>query len=240
MVGRSLLILLAGMVPAFGTPLVSEVDRLYDQRTTLEANLLALSLYKDDAALAGTGEAQWKAARAAWWAGTRSLKPADALRYFKQGMDWGRQALDQDPESAEAHFWLASNLLSYGNAKGAWTSLRLIRQVRAHLAQVLARNPAYLGGGADRILGILDYKIPGFVGGNAKRGFEHLQRALRFDPDNPVTWYYVADYHASQKDPRAARDALARLYALTPSKDFEPEYALMLEQAKVLEKKLGG
>ena len=38
-------------------------------------------------------------------------------------MALARQALMLDPNSTEGHFWLGSNILSYGNTKGAFTSL---------------------------------------------------------------------------------------------------------------------
>jgi tetratricopeptide (TPR) repeat protein len=232
-----LLLLVVGPLWAQSEALLAQADELYARRTEMAADVQALALYQQIPTK--SAEVYWKAARAAWWAGTRSVPPSSGGHFFEEGMDLARIAVKLDAHSTEAHFWLGSNILSYGNTRGAFTSLRLIKQVRVEMAFVLAHNPAYLGAGADRILGILDYKIPSLVGGNRRRALEHLQKSLEINADNPVTTFYLADYYADGGDKEKARAELLKMESLHPSEDFSPEYKLMLPEATALAKKLG-
>jgi len=233
----------AADVPASPTATVAgylrEGDQLYSQRTELQANQKALDLYqKALAADPANINALWRASRAAWWVGTQLTERSERLQTFKLGMQYGEDALKRDPNSVEAHFWLGGNYGSYGHTKGAFTSLFLIHSIRREMEDVRRLDARYMAGGADRILGIMDYKIPAFVGGDKKRALRHLEYALSVDGQNPVTVYYLADYYAALGDKEKAETYLKQLSALSPTPDWAPEMPLMLKQGKELSEKL--
>ncbi len=219
---------------------ISRIDRLYTQRAELKNNQAALS--QCETALQNDPEnvpLAWRASRAAWWVGTQLEDRSARLRYFKKGISFAEKALAREPNSVEAHFWLGGNFSSYGNAKGTFTSLKLIHSIRQEMEEVRKRDPRYMGGGADRILGILDYKVPGLMGGNKKRALEHLEQSLRYDARNPVTLFYLADFYAAEGNKIKAREYLSRLNTVSPSEDFAPEWPLMQLQGKTLASRIG-
>ena len=218
---------------------IGQGDKLYSSRGELAHNQAALqayenALHEDPASF----EALWKASRAAWWTGTELKVRSERLDVFNRGIALGQKAVQVHPDAVEGHFWLGSNYASYGNTKGAWTSLMLIHRIRAEMEQVLRLDPRYLAGGADRILGILDYKVPGMMGGDKARGLRHLQASLDVDPQNPVTTYYLAECYDSLGEKDKARDMLQRMHALKPSPDFQIEFGLIQDKVQALDREL--
>ena len=75
-------------------------------------------------------------------------------------------------------------------------------------------NEHYQGGAGHRVLGIVDYKVPGIAGGSRKRAIENLTKALAIGPDNPFNHYYLAEclLELGRKDEaRTHLDAVARV-----------------------------
>ncbi len=237
--GITLLLLPITLFAESASDWIRQGDVLYEKRGELAHSLEALRVLenavKEDPS---SYEAQWKASRAAWWAGT-ILKDRDArLKVFQRGIALGQKAVRIKADAVEGHFWLGSNYASYGNTKGAWTSLMLIRRIRASMEQVLQLDSRYLAGGADRILGILDYKIPGVIGGNKTRGLKHLLTSLAIDPENPVTTYYLAECYQSMGDKEKARATLKKMHTLKPNPDFQIEFGLIQDKVQALDKEL--
>lgn len=218
---------------------IQQGDALYEKRGELVHTQEALRVYENAVREEPASfEAQWKASRAAWWTGTELKNRDERLAVFNRGIALGQKAVQISPNAVEGHFWLGSNYASYGNTKGAWTSLMLIRRIRAEMEQVLRLDPRYLAGGADRILGILDYKVPGVMGGNKARGLKHLQASLAVDPQNPVTTYYLAECYQSMGEKEKARAMLKQMHTLKPSPDFQIEFGLIQDKVRALDKQL--
>ncbi len=216
-------------------------DALYSQRTELARSGEALADFDSALKLEPNNvEALWKFARAAWWVGTQSKDRSVRLKAFQQGREAAQKAIAENPDSVAAHFWFGSNMASYGDAKGAFTSLILIHSIRREMDIVCRLDRAYMGGGADRILGIIDYKIPSAVGGDQKRALAHLSKSLELDPTNPVTLFYLADYFSQQGKTAEARSYLQKLETTAPTPEFTPEYPAMREEGRALAAKLTG
>jgi tetratricopeptide (TPR) repeat protein len=107
-------------------------------------------------------------------------------------------------------------------------SLFLVKPIRREMVMVNQLNDKLDGGGAWRMLGIIDYKVPGFAGGNKKRALEELNKSLAIDSTNPYTYYYLADYYLTIGQKDKAKAALDTLANLKTSPDQEPD--LRLEQ----------
>jgi len=214
---------------------------LYERRGELAANREAVTLYAEE--IKQTPEAfdpYWKAARAAWWAGTQTPQTdkAGKIKLFTQGMEWGRIAVEKKPGSAEAQFWYGSNCASYGHTKGALTSLFLIKKIRRSMEAMNKIDETYMGAGAHRVLGILDYMIPGMVGGNRQKALAHLTRALEIAPQHPVTHFYLADYYAEGNEVDKARAKLDELNRLPILPEYGPEWQVIQPEREALQKRL--
>ncbi len=235
----SLSVLHAEAVSSSTSTLIAAGDALYPERASVVQNKAALAFYEQSiAANPDLTEAYWKASRALWWAGTQEKDRASRMDFFKKGIEWGEKAIQKAPDSAEAHFWLAGNYASYGETKGVMSSLSMIGKIRKELDRVNQLNDRYLAGGAYRIQGIMDYKVPAIAGGNKKRALERLEKSLAMDTQNPLTVFYMADYYAAIGDKEKAKAYLAQLDTLKPTPDFAAELPLMQKKAERLRKKL--
>jgi tetratricopeptide (TPR) repeat protein len=213
----------------------------FSKRTDLQEAKLALDKFsaaaKSDPACAA---AFTRAAHAAWWVADHATVAAEKTQIFQQGMDWAKAAVAIDSHSADARFWLAANMGSYGEARGVLKSLFLVKPIRHELEEVLNIDPAYDRGAALRVLGVVDYKVPGIAGGSRKRALENLSKALVLGPDVGANRYYLAEYYATVGDKEKALREIAVLFNLTTSEDDRPELLMMQDKGRLLEKRLKG
>ena len=95
--------------------------------------------------------------------------------------------------------------------------------IRDSLEVVLAIDPAYLHGSADRALGRWYFKVPGLFGGDDRKSEAHLRKALTYNPSSVITRVFLAETLVELGTPdEARREAQAALDApLDP--DWAPE-----------------
>ena len=232
------------VVPVFAADnpppsLIAQADAAYAKRADLPEAKIALITYQRSIASDPVhAEPYWKASRAAWWVADHSNNREEKMNTFLLGVTLAQQGIERDPNSAEAFMWLSACNGSYGEAKGIFKSLALVKPIRQELAEVNRINDRYDGGGAYRILGVLDYKVPGIVGGNKKRALEELQKSLAIDPQNPFTHYYLAEYYQTVGDKAKARLELETLAHLSAEPDEAPELAMMQLKGEKLKEDL--
>jgi hypothetical protein len=227
-------VLVTGLLRAEdGASWLTQGDAAYAKRDDLVQARSALTAYERAAAAGGAAgiEAQWKAARTAWWLGEHGANRAERLALYQQGMDLAKRALAGRADTVEAHFWLGANLGSLGDTKGVMKSLSLVQPIRHEMQEVIRINDHYLDGGAYRVLGVVDYKVPGLLGGSKKRAKEELDKALAMGPRDPFTHYYLAEYYRFTGDKAASRAELDRLNTLAVAPQDEPEWKMLKQRA---------
>lgn len=213
--------------------------RAFSERNNPLKALEALNRYEDlMRENPKTEEYYWMAAEAAWWLGDQAEKDKDKLNYFQKGIDLANKGIEIDPDSAGSHFWLAGNYGSFGETKGILKSLSLVKPIRAELNEVLRINPEFDGGGAYRVLGVLDYKIPGFAGGDKERALVQLMKSYEMDPHNPASLFYLGEYFKVIKDEEKAIEYLEKLENLDTSLADPATLANMQTKGNALLKKL--
>ena len=183
-------------------------------------------------------DAPLKAAKAAWWVADHSPSKKEKMALLQKGIDFSKKAIRLNPGSAAAHFWLAGNYGSFGEVKGVLKSLALVKPIRKELNEVLKIDPDYDDGAAYRVLGVVDYKVPGFAGGNKKRAEEQLKKALEMGSQNPFNLYYAAEYYETVGNDVKATVYLDRLDALDPTEEEIPDWTMMQEKGKLLRPRL--
>lgn len=220
--------------------LMHEGDALYAQRTSENGASEALVAYKKAIGKnAGLVEAYWKSSRACYWIADHATNTKEKIRVFEEGIDIAKKAIELDPDCVEAHFWLGGNYGSYGETRGILKSLSLVKPIRHEMEEVLRIDPNYQGGGGYRVLGIVDYKVPAFVGGNKKRALEHLEKALSIDPKNPFNNYYMAEYLEIVGERYRAFDHLKTLESAETSADVDgPDLKMIQARGAKLKKKM--
>jgi tetratricopeptide (TPR) repeat protein len=204
-----------------GTP--DDPDALYRQREDLAAARRAAEIWRQRLARRSDDfEAAWKLARACYWLGHHGPE-AGRRRDLEAGVAAARAAAAIRPDRPEGHFWLAANLGGLAESGGVFQGLRSRGAIKAALERVLAIDPAYLGGAADRALGRWYYKVPRAFGGSLDRAVDHLRRALAYDPDSTIGRYFLAEALLRLGRPGEARAELQRVLDAPFDPDFTPE-----------------
>jgi hypothetical protein len=213
--------------------LLAQADAAYAKREDVPQAKIAMITYER---LAGSDpkmavEAFWKASRSAWWLGEHAKERTEKLDLFQTGMNLSKKAIALNPESVDAHFWLGCNEGSYGDTKGVLKSLSMVKPIRHEMAEVIRLNDRYDGGGAWRVLGVVDYKVPGLMGGSKKRAKEELDKSFAVEPNNPFTLYYLAEFYKITGDDAKKKTEIDALHLLQVSPDLVPEYKMLQEKA---------
>lgn len=209
-------------------------DALYADRADLAKARRAIELWRARLTADPTDvEAAWKIARAAYWLGGRGT-PAERRAILESGLDAARRAVALAPDRPEGHFWLAANMGALAESFGLRQGLRYRRPIKQALERVLAIDPAFQRGSADRALGRWYFRVPGLFGGSREKSLQHLRRSLEYDPTSHASLFFLAETLAAMNRPREARQALETLLAAPPDPEWAPEDAEFKAKARAL------
>jgi tetratricopeptide (TPR) repeat protein len=219
----TLAVALASHGPDVPGPHHADPDRLYTARADLDAAHRAARIWADRLSDdPGDFEAAWKLARARYFLGGRVAKD-DVRREFEGGVEAARQAAAVAPDRPEGHFWLAANMGGLAETQGIRAGLRYRAPVKEALERVLAIEPGFLDGSADRALGRWYFKVPGLFGGSKQKSLEHLQRSLSYDPTNHASNFFLAETLFSLHRLDEAVAALRRVIEAPVHPEWEAE-----------------
>jgi tetratricopeptide (TPR) repeat protein len=217
---------------------LDEADSLYRNRARIGDAQRATAIWRDrltkdphDVVVA------WKLARAEYWLAGHASD--DAVREaFERGMEAARQAIAAAPNRPEGHFWLAANMAGLAETQGMRAGLRYRTPIRGSLERVLAIDPAFQQGSADRALGRWYYKVPGLFGGSKQKSEMHLRRALTYNPQSTVTHYFLAETLEALGRRQDARAELQKVLEAPLDPEWAPEDREWKEKAKVMLNKI--
>jgi tetratricopeptide (TPR) repeat protein len=219
--------------------LIQQADSLYEQRGDLAKAKEVLGKCQE-ALIKGEDSygAYWRMARVEYWIGDHTGNNGDKKRIFEQGIYHAKKAVQLAGDKPEGHYWLGINYGVYGEAKGILKSLSLVKPIKEEMNKVLALDPSFDDGGADRVLGRVYHELPGFAGGSKKKSLEHLLKSKEMGPGVGLTRIYLADTYLSLDEIEKARQELEFVVAMEPDPKLIPETAEEKEMArKRLEKK---
>jgi tetratricopeptide (TPR) repeat protein len=137
-------------------------------------------------------ESAWKLARARYWLGGHAPE-SERKATLEAGIQAGRAATALQPERPEGYFWVAANMGALAESFGLRQGLRYRGEIRDNLQRVLAIDPAFQDGSADRALGRWYFKVPGLFGGSRKRSEEHLRKSLTYYPTSTASHFFLAE-----------------------------------------------
>jgi tetratricopeptide (TPR) repeat protein len=167
-------------------------------------------------------ESAWKQARALYWLGGHG--PLDSRRTdLEAGVAAGEAAIALDPKKPEGHFWMAASMGSLAESYGLRAGIKYRKPIKAALEQVLAIDPAFQAGSADRALGRWYFKVPGLFGGSKKKSEDHLRTSLTYNPNSTASHYFLAEtLFDLNRDAEAVKE-LETVIALPIDPEWEPE-----------------
>ncbi len=209
--------------PSRQAPAAGDPDALYAGRADLASARAAAAIWA--ARLAHDPhdfESAAKLARALYWVGTHAA-PAERRALLERGIAAGRTAATLEPRRPEGHFWTAATIGALADSSGLTYGLRHKGEIRDELMIVLALNPAYQRGSADRALGRWYNRVPGLFGGNNLTAEQHLRKSLTYGPGNTASLYFLAETLLALKRGPEARETLQALLASPGDPDWAPE-----------------
>ena len=184
----------AGPFPVAAVAPDQTADQLYANRSVLADAQRAAALWEE--ALARDPDdfdAAWKLARAGYYLGQRLATDAARAAAYESGMAAARKAIAAQPDRPEGYFWLAANMGGLAEQGGMRSGLKFRTPVRENLEKVLAMDPGFQKGSADRALGRWYFKVPGLFGGSKRKSEEHLRRSLTYDPNSSASKVFLAE-----------------------------------------------
>ncbi|MFQ6081815.1 MAG: tetratricopeptide repeat protein [Candidatus Aminicenantia bacterium] len=219
--------------------LIKQGDELFAQREDITKAEEAIKKYREALHKGENNyECYWKIAKTMYYVGSHKSSKKEKKTIFSQGVYYAKKAVQVEPEKPEGHFWLGALWGKYGEARGVLKSLFLVKPIKKEFNKVLELDPELEGGGADRALGRVYYKVPGFAGGSKKKSLEHLLKSKEMCPTNPLTRIYLADTYLALKEKEKARKELEELINMEPDPRWIPETKEFKEQAKEMLKKI--
>jgi tetratricopeptide (TPR) repeat protein len=228
------LVMLAAAV-AFPARAAEDPDALYANRTDLASARRAAAIWQAEIDRNPRDfAAAWKRAKAGYWLGGHESTSDAKDAAYDAGMAAARTAIAAAPDKPEGHFWLAANMGGYAENHGIRGGLKYRGTIREELEKVLAMDPAFLQGSADRALGRWYFRVPGLFGGSKQKSEDHLRRALAYNPRSIVTRLFLAETLEAQDRVADAKSELQQVAALPVDPDWAPEDTEFKTQARAM------
>lgn len=218
---------------------LDDPDLLYAQREDLASAKTAADIWHDRLTRnARDFEAAWKLARACYWLGGHG-PAADRKRELERGVDVARRAIALEPNRPDGHFWLAANMGALAESFGLRAGLKYRKPIREALERVLAIDPAFQQGSADRALGRWYFRVPRLFGGSKQKSEEHLRRALTYNPRSTISHYFLAETLLDMGRKDEARAELQAVLDAPLDPEWAPEDREWKERARHLLSRIG-
>jgi tetratricopeptide (TPR) repeat protein len=168
----------------------------------------------------------WQFGRAAFDLAEVAYNKQERETLAREGIDACRAAIALEPDLAVAHYYLGMNLGQLARVY-MLRGLRIISEMEQAFLKARALDPRVDHGGADRNLGLLYHRAPGWPisMGNKPKGRQHLERAVKLSPDYPGNRLYLAEALWDTKHHEGFLDQVHALKTLIPKarKSFDPE-----------------
>jgi hypothetical protein len=117
---------------------------------------------------------------------------------------------------------------------GLRAGLKYRKPIKEELETVLAIDPSFQAGSADRALGRWYFKVPGLFGGSNTKAEAHLRASLVYDPHSTVTHFFLAELLADEHKTEAARTELQLVLDAPFNPDWAPEDADYQARARAM------
>jgi tetratricopeptide (TPR) repeat protein len=218
---------------------VGRADELYRQRARPGAVRESIMVLSGVRGGEERYEVQWRLARALFFLGQQAETKGSKRQLHAAAIGAGQRAISLNDDRVEGHFWTGVNLSLFAESNGGIRGARAVLWARGELKLAAKISENYHGAGALRVLGRLEHKAPGFLGGSLKRGERYLDRALQIAPDNSVTLMYAADLLIDKGERDRAMMLLDRIISSPIDPEWEFENRRDQELARLRLKELG-
>ncbi|HHE04654.1 MAG TPA: hypothetical protein ENL19_01170, partial [candidate division WOR-3 bacterium] len=157
-------------------------------------------------------EVLWRLSFFCYEIGSTKKDKHEKMEWYEKGKEYGKEAIEANPNNPQAHYWYAANMGSIGKLQGVVHSLFMVGDLKKEANRVLELNPKHAG--AHIILGEIYKSLPGFAGGNKNKAAEEFQKAIENDSLYTASYTRLADTYIGMKKYREARKILNKMLAL--------------------------
>lgn len=150
-------------------------------------------------------ETAWRLSMVCHFVGMRLVQDeTQKTALFIEGRDAGRIGVALSPQCSACHFWTAINMALLGETVGPMKMLFSLREVREHLLASAKLDPAYAYGGAYRVLGLIDQKLPALLGGSKEGARKYFKLAIESSVSEPLNYLFLGrllkdEFHETQE-----------------------------------------
>lgn len=173
----------------------------------------------------------WKLARASYFLGTQG-PPAERRMWLETGLAAATDAVALNDARPEGHFWLAANMGALAESYGLRQGLKYRTRIKQALERVLAIDPQFMEGSADRALGRWYHKVPGLFGGSAAKAEQHLRKSLTYSPQSTVSLFFLGELYADQGRPAQALQLYQQVLEAPVHREYAAEDKFYKAQAR--------
>jgi tetratricopeptide (TPR) repeat protein len=173
----------------------------------------------------------WKLARASYFLGTQG-PPAERRMWLETGLAAATDAIALNGGRPEGHFWMAATMGALAESYGLRQGLKYRTRIRQALERVLAIEPAFMDGSADRALGRWYHKVPGLFGGSAAKAEQHLRKSLAYSPQSSVSLFFLGELYLDEGRPSEARRLFQQVLEAPLHREYAPEDRFFKAQAR--------
>jgi hypothetical protein len=211
MIGFKLFHVIATLMFILGiSPAAAAIDRFaagdaaFLKRADFAQARTALTVYREAYARTPDSEAGWRLAMGCYFYGLRFVKEDDEKKIiFREGRDAGLAAAKETPNCAACHFWAAINMALYGQTVGVFKMFFSLGDIRDHLKESVRIDPTYANAGAYRLLGLIEQKLPGILGGSDDRARDYFEKAISTSPGEPLNYLFLSNLYKDAFDDQA-------------------------------------
>ena len=132
----------------------------------------------------------------------------------------------------EGHFWLAATMGALAESYGLRQGLKYRSRIKQALERVLAIDPAFMEGSADRALGRWYHKVPGLFGGSAAKAERHLRKSLTYSPHSTVSLFFLGELYQDRGRPAEAQRFFQQVLEAPEHPEYGPEDRAFKAQAR--------
>jgi hypothetical protein len=220
---RLLLLAFLAQVSRASTLTLEQGDEAFKQRADSSQAYRALDIYrtkwKESPADAGAG---WRTGMACQFVGMRLEKDSEKkAALFEEGKTAALRAAEIDDNCAPCHFWAAINMALYGDTIGPIKVLFTLSTIRTHLNRTLELDPGYALAGSYRVLALIEWKLPGILGGDNDRALAYLKKAEEISPHEPLNSLFLARFFRDELNKPEAAQEIARPFLTLPEPSSE-------------------
>lgn len=204
--------------------LLSQAQRLYEQRGDLQKARRAAGLYRRVLEQNPRNEqAALRLASLYVWLGVHQKERDQELAYYQRAVKVASRAVKLYPDHPGPHYWLG---VAYGLMADTCNFLRaleFIQPLKKQMKRLMELDPSYEYGGPYRVLGRLYTKLPALMGGDLDLAERYLRKAVSLGPGYWLNHLYLAAVLLEKGKEKEARALVARVRDGGLLQGLEPE-----------------